>query len=131
LRPGLRDYAPAIELGNPIAYAVLPRGTPVYSADGEVVGTVAHVLAAEDKDVFDGIVIDDHLFGQEHRFADADDIDRIYEKGVVLKLDRAACEQLPRPSANPAVMRVDPAESNADVLGDKLKRAWDRITGNY
>jgi len=120
-----------MELGEPIAYAVLDSGTPVYSADGEPIGKVAHVLAAEDKDVFDGIVIGQHIFGAEHRFADADDIDRIYERGVVLKLDRAACEHLPKPSANPGVIRADPAESKADLVRDKLRRAWDRISGNY
>jgi uncharacterized protein YrrD len=120
-----------VDLGQPIAYAVLERGTPVYSSDGEQIGKVAHVLAAEDKDIFDGIVIAEHVFGKDHRFADADDIGPIYERGVVLKLDRAACERLHEPSANPAVMRDDPAEPLSDTLGDKLRRAWDRITGNY
>jgi uncharacterized protein YrrD len=120
-----------MELGEPISYEVLDRGTPVYSADGERIGKVAHVLAAEDEDVFDGIVIGEHLFGREHRFADADDVDEIYERGVVLKLDRAACEQLAKPSANPAVMRDDPAESKGDIRRGKLMRAWDLISGNY
>lgn len=120
-----------MDLGDPVAYEVLEAGTPVYSSDGEEIGKVAHVLAAEDEDVFDGIVIGEHLFGAEHRFADADDIDRIYERGVVLRLDRAACEQLPKPSANPAVMRDDPAESKSDLRREKLMRAWDRISGNY
>lgn len=120
-----------MELGEPISYEVLAAGTPVYSADGERIGKVAHVLAAEDEDVFDGIVIGEHVFGAEHRFADADDIEKIYEHGVVLKLDRAASEQLPEPTANPAVMRDDPAESQADARRQKLKRAWDLISGNY
>jgi uncharacterized protein YrrD len=120
-----------MELGEPSSYLVLSKGTAVYSSDGEQIGKVAHVLAAEDEDVFDGIVIGEHPLGAEHRFADADDIDSIYDRGVVLKLDRAACDQLPKPSANPAVMRDDPAESKGDALRDKLRRAWDRISGNY
>ncbi len=123
--------AGAVDLGEPISYEVLAGGTPVYSAEGERIGKVAHVLAAEDEDVFDGIVIGEHLFGEEHRFADADDVDRIFEQGVVLKLDRSACERLPKPSANPAVMRDDPAESRSDRRHEKLMRAWDRISGNY
>jgi uncharacterized protein YrrD len=115
-----------MELGEPIAYLALERGTPVYSSDGEEVGKVAHVLAAEDKDVFDGIVIAGQSFGRDHRFADADDIGPIYERGVVLKLDRTACAQLPKPSANPAVMRADPADS---TFGDRLRSAWGRISG--
>lgn len=91
---------------------------------------MTHVLAAEDEDVFDGIVIGEHFLGHEHRFADADDVDRIYEHGVVLRLDRAGCEQLPKPSANPAVMRDDPAESKTDFRREKLWRAWDLLSGN-
>ena len=119
-----------MDLGRPIAYQVLIPGTAVYSADGEEVGKVTKVLAASDEDVFDGIVIGQHSFGKGHRFADADDVDAIFEQGVVLKLDRAQCEQLPTPSANPAVMRDDPAESRADRRHERLMRAWDLISGN-
>jgi hypothetical protein len=38
-----------MDLGEPASYEVLSRGTPVYCADGERIGTVAHVLAAEGK----------------------------------------------------------------------------------
>jgi hypothetical protein len=86
-----------MDLGAPVAYAVLNPGTPVYSSDDQEIGKVSHVLAAEDEDVFDGIVIGEHLFGEEHRFADADDIEAIFERGVVLKLDRAACSHARRP----------------------------------
>jgi uncharacterized protein YrrD len=119
-----------VDLGQPISYVVLGRGVSVYSADGQPIGKVAHVLAVEDEDVFDGIVIGEHMFGHDHRSADADDVDAIYEQGVVLKLDHAACEQLPKPSANPAVMRDDPAESKADFRRERLMRAWDLISGN-
>jgi uncharacterized protein YrrD len=108
----------------------LSPGTPVYTADGEQIGNVAMILAAEEEDVFDGIVIGDHRLGKAHRFADADDVQQIFERGVVLKLAKADCDELPRPSANPAVMRDDPAESRADLRREKLKRAWDLISGN-
>jgi len=109
----------------------MQRGTPVYSADGEQIGKVAHVLADESEDVFDGIVIGEHAFGAEHRFADADDVQEVFERGVLLKLDRARCEQLPKPSPNPAVMHDDPAESSSEFRHQKLRRAWDLISGNY
>lgn len=118
-----------MDLGQPSSYEVLGAGTPVYSSDGERIGTVKHVLAAEDEDVFDGIVIGEHAFGSEHRFADADDVQEIFEHGVVLKLDAAACASLPKPSANPAVMHDDPAESQAEFRRAKLMRAWDMISG--
>ena len=103
----------------------------MYSSDGEEIGKVAHVLADEGEDVFDGIVLGEHVFGAEHRFADADEIDGIYEHGVVLKLDRAAAAELPKPSPNPAVMRDDPAESTGEFRHQRLRRAWDLISGNY
>jgi uncharacterized protein YrrD len=119
-----------MDLGQPMAYTALSAGTPVYSADGEEIGKVAHVLSDEREDVFDGIVLSEHIFGEEHRFADADDVQAIFDRGVVLKLDRVACEQLPKPSANPAVMRDDPAESRGDRRHEKLMHAWDVISGN-
>ena len=120
-----------MDLGEPVAYQGLAHGTPVYSSDQQRIGKVSHVLAAADEDVFDGIVIGEHLFGKEHRFADADDVQAIFERGVVLKLDAAGCAQLPKPSPNPAVMRDDPAESESEWRHQKLRRAWDLISGNY
>lgn len=120
-----------METGEPSSYEVLESGTPVYSSDGEKIGKVAHVLASEDEDIFDGIVIAEHIGSGGHRFADADDVEEIYDRAVVLKLDRTACEKLPEPTANPAVMRDDPVESEPGPLRSKLGRAWDLISGNY
>jgi uncharacterized protein YrrD len=119
-----------MDLGEPSSYMALSAGTPVYSADGRQVGKVTHVLAAEDEDIFDGIVIGEHIFGSDHRFADADDIQEIFDRGVVLKLDSEASANLPKPSANPAVMHDDPAESAGDFRRQKLMRAWDFLSGN-
>jgi uncharacterized protein YrrD len=120
-----------MDLGEPSSYGALSAGTPVYSSDGDQIGKVARVLAVESEDVFDGIVIGEHILGRDHRFADADEVDRIYDRGVVLKLDRAGCEQLPKPAANPAAMRVDPSEPPVGALRQKFRRVWDRISGNY
>jgi uncharacterized protein YrrD len=116
-------------LGDPTSYLALESGTPVYSASGNQIGVVTHVLAAEHEDVFDGVVIGRHHFGEGHRFVDVDDIDAMYDNGVVLKLDDDACAALPAPSANPAVIRVDPAESESEFRHAKLRRAWDLISG--
>ncbi len=118
-----------LDLGERSAYEAVEPGTPVYSSVGEEIGKVTHVLADEREDVFDGIVIGEHRFGRDHRFADADDVEAIYDRGVVLKLDTAACAQLPKPSANPAVMRDDPAESESEFRHQKLARAWNLISG--
>jgi hypothetical protein len=135
-----------MDAGSPISYEVLEPGTPVYSSDGREIGSVAHVLAVPEEDVFDGIVIEvpagdrhragahrpsRHVGSEDHRFADADDVDTIHERAVILKLDAAGCENLPQPSENPAVLRDDPADPGSGSLGSKLRRAWDLISGNY
>ncbi len=123
-----------MELGFPISYEVLAKGTAVLSSDGHEIGTVVGVLADEAEDVFDGIIVDTTAGPGGHRFADADTVSEIHEHGVILKLDRQASESLPEPSANPAVMTDDPAAPGSGEgaeLQDKLRRAWDWLSGNY
>ena len=118
------------DLGAPGSYLILEKGLPVYSSDGKPVGKVEHVLAAPDLDVFDGIVIDTSVLPGGHRFADATQVAEIYERGVVLTLAAAAAaESLPEPSANPAEIEIGPDDVVPDELHDKLRRAWDRISG--
>jgi len=117
-----------MDLGAPASYLTLSEGTPVLSSDGERIGEVAHVLADANADVFDGIVID---LKPGHRFVDAPEVGRIHELGVLLKLDAHAARALPEPSMNPATMRADPDDATPDDLGDKLRRAWDLISGKY
>ena len=124
------------DIGTPISYAVLATGTSVYSSDGTRLGAVAHVLAAEAEDIFDGIVIDDleHavLGGHDsHRFVDAPEVGQIHERAVILTIDAAACRELPAPSANPAEMEADPTDAPSSGVSGKLRRAWDLLSGNY
>lgn len=125
------------DLGAPIAYAALEPGTPVYSSDGEPLGKVEHVLADPEEDVFDGIVIDRSVLPGGHRFADAPQVAEIHERGVVLTVDAEGAESLPEPSENPAVMKVDTDTAGAGEselafkLQQKLRRAWDMISGNW
>ena len=49
----------------------------------------------------------------------------------MLTLAAADAGGLPEPRENPAVMEADPDDVAPDDLGDKLRRAWDRISGNY
>jgi uncharacterized protein YrrD len=119
-----------VDLGERVSYEVIEPGTPVYSSDGAQVGTVAHVMAAEHEDLFEGMVIAEHRGRGGHRFADEEVIGEMYERGVMLKLDQAAAEELPEPSANPAVLYDDPTDKGGAFHG-KLRRAWDLISGNY
>jgi hypothetical protein len=119
------------DLGPPIAYVAVEHGIPVFAGDGTKVGTVEHVLADPDADVFDGIIIDTHLGPGGWRFVDAPDVGQIHERGVLLKIDGAAAEKLPMPEANPAELRVDPADAEEGAVMEKLRRAWDYISGRY
>jgi hypothetical protein len=118
-----------MDLGAPSSYMALDEGTDVYSSDGGRLGSVRHVLADVDRDIFDGIVIDSKTAAGGHRFADASQVKEVYERGVVLKIAAAAVGELPEPSENPAVMSAGPDATEPDDLGDKLRRAWDRISG--
>jgi hypothetical protein len=129
---GVNGNEPA---GEPASYLTLAEGTKVLSADGETIGEVAHVLAVEEDDIFDGIVIDASWLPGGHVFADAAEVQEIRSDAVTLKLDAERCHSLPQPSDNPAVMEVGPDDMAKEDLGDeakdKLRRAWDRISGNY
>jgi hypothetical protein len=121
------------DLGAPRSYLTLEPGPPVYGSDGEQIGVVEHVLAVPDEDIFDGIVIKIHagLLKDRRLFADAPLVDEIYERGVVLTVPAAGAESLPEPSENPAALDAGPDETVPDTTRDKLRRAWDLISGNY
>jgi hypothetical protein len=120
-----------MDLGAPGSYLTLTAGVPVYSSDDERLGVVEHVLAEPEEDIFDGIVFDANPLPGGHRFVDAPEVDEIYERGVVLKLDAAAARKLHRPAPSPATMEATPDDVTASELERKLRRAWDLISGNY
>jgi uncharacterized protein YrrD len=84
------------DLGAPIAYLVLKTGVPVYSHDGERLGHVTRVLSAPEANMFDGIIVDTKAGPGGHRFVDAPEVGSIHERGVVLKIDAAEVEALPK-----------------------------------
>jgi uncharacterized protein YrrD len=120
-----------VDLGPPSSYLALEKGTPVYSSDGEHIGHVTHVLASDAESLFEGVVIEEHLGPGGHRFVDADQIADIRTGGVLLALDREQAAQLPEPAPNPPVMYDHPNDTGYGSLRDKLRRAWERITGDY
>ena len=102
-----------MDLGNPVSYLVLADGTPVLSSDGEEIGTVEHVLAVADADVFDGVIVDMRAGPGGHRFADADQVEAIYERGVVLSVDAAAAERSAGAVGEPGDARRRPRRHRA------------------
>ena len=119
------------DLGDPTSYLELPDGVPVLSADGHQIGTVAHVLADADADIFDGIVIDARRGPGGHRFADAAQIDRLYTGARSSRSTRPPPSGCPSRARTRRSMPADPDDTAPDDLGDKLKRAWAWISGNY
>ena len=118
--------------GDPISYMVLQPGTPVFTRDGVRVGEVKRVLADVGTDIFDGLVISTP---DGDRFADAPLADELYERAVVLGLDGAQVDHLPDPSPSAPAVRVSPDDiagpGPGDELRDRLRRAWDLISGRY
>lgn len=84
------------DLGHPVSYLVAKRGIPVFSSDGKKLGRVVKVQAAPEANLFDGIVFDTTWGPGGHRFVDAPEVRGLYERGVVLKIDAAAAEALPK-----------------------------------
>jgi uncharacterized protein YrrD len=120
------------DLGEPSSYLSLGKGAECYSCDGEKVGKVEHVLAVPDDDIFDGIVLDTSVLPGGRRFVDSEQVEEIFDRGVLLKIDRKVAEDLPEPSANPAAMEIsadDIAASDEGKLKRKLHRAWEMISG--
>ena len=108
--------------GLPVAYAVLEEGVLVYAADGEQVGTVDHVVAAPDEDIFHGIVM---TTGVGRRFIAADQVASLHERGVDLRIPASEVATLPEPhGAAPAWRDVEPG-----VKPHRWQKFVDMMTG--
>jgi hypothetical protein len=118
------------DLGPRDSYLGIALGTAVYDVTEQHVGIVSHILAVEELDVFDGLVVATVTDPVAHRFADADQVGEIYERGVLLKV---TWSELPVPSESPAALEVgadDMERENAGgKLEDRLHRAWNLISG--
>ena len=95
--------------GLPIAYEVLEKGVPVLASDGTQLGTVHHVVAAPQQDIFHGLVIT--VDGHGRRFIEAADVASLHERGVDLRIDSDAAQNLPEPGGGAAVFGEDPGEA--------------------
>jgi hypothetical protein len=90
--------------GLPIAYQVLDDGVPVYSSDGELIGTVDHCVSAPAQDIFHGIVV---VTSAGRVFVPADQIASLHERGVDLGIDAAAARTLPKSTGSASAWHVD------------------------
>ena len=97
-----------------IGYQALPRGVPVHTSDGALIGRVHHVQDNAREHIFDGIVI---ATESGKRFVDAPEVGRITRARVTLTIDAAAAANLP---AQPGV--VGSIEARAGRLGRRWRR---------
>jgi hypothetical protein len=88
--------------GLPIAYQVLDSDVPVYATGGEQVGTVDHVVAAPELDIFHGIVM---RVGKGRRFVPAENVAALHERGVDLSISESEAALLPEPHGAAPVFR--------------------------
>jgi hypothetical protein len=109
------------DLGQPIAYLVLPTDAPAYDSTGRLVGHVAQVLADEAADIFHGLIIRMPGIPDQHRFADPSQIAGLYERGVRLAVNE---NELHDPSEDPI---ADQATSG-DSIREGLRRAWEWLS---
>ena len=113
---------PVVDEGLPIAYEVLENGVAVYAADGSQVGTVDHVVAAPEEDIFHGVVI---RTASGQRFVAADDVASLHERGADLRVDAAAVEALPEPHGGAPAWRAQ----EPGVRPSRWKHLVDLVTG--
>jgi hypothetical protein len=83
------------DLGQPGSYLTLEPKTPVFSSDGEEVGRVERIAEAPDADIFDGFVL--RSAAAADRYVKAEQIEEIFERGVVLTIDAEHARALPEP----------------------------------
>jgi hypothetical protein len=110
-----------IDDGDAIHYAAVPRGTPVYAADGTKVGAVDQVVDNYREHILDGFVIETE--GSGLRFVDAPEVARTAERGVTLTLEPDQVSDLPPPDKGAGVLRANVPTGR---IGRLFGRTWKR-----
>jgi hypothetical protein len=84
-----------IDDGHAVHYMSVPRGTPIYGSDEELVGKVVEVWDNYRENIMDGIVFETPDGVQ--RFVDAPEVARTAELAVTLSIPAAEAAQLAPP----------------------------------
>jgi hypothetical protein len=95
---------------------------PVYASDGGEVGTVDHVVAAPEEDIFHGIVMRGPA---GRRFVAADQVESLHERGVDLRIDSAAAASLPDPHGGAPAWR----DAEPGIKPSRWQHFVDLVTG--
>lgn len=89
-----------IEDGSAVHYMSVPRGTPIYGSDEELVGKVVEVWDNYRENIMDGIVFETP--DGVRRFVDAPEVARTAELAVTLSIPAAEAAQLAPPQGGSA-----------------------------
>ncbi|HEX9966843.1 MAG TPA: hypothetical protein VGB06_02740 [Solirubrobacterales bacterium] len=108
------------DIGQAIHYAAVRPGTPVYSSDGVEVGRVEVMLDNYSEHIFDGVVFADNE--GKLRFADAPEVERTAERGVVLQIDADQARQLGPPKEGAPKFRPNRGGRLSRLFGGGWKR---------
>jgi hypothetical protein len=107
-------------LGPRVAYLAIDEGTPVYDRSGMRVGVVEHVM--DEGGIFEGFIVHTYPLPGRHLYADANQIDEIHQRGVVLSVERS---DLHDPQTESAKRKWGQPETTLEA---RLRRALDWIT---
>jgi hypothetical protein len=108
------------DIGPAIHYSAVQPGTPVYSSDGIEVGRVEAMLDNYREHIFDGVVFVD---GEgKARFADAPEVDRTAERGVVLRVGTEQARRLGPPEQGAPKFKPNRGGRLSRLLGGGWKR---------
>ena len=111
--------------GHAISFQVLPRGTPVRSADGVQLGTVRRAQEAKREHIFDGVVIDTP---DGQRFVDAPEVARIAERAVTLTFPASEAELHLAPVGSRLAGRLQNTTTarRAKRFGERARNTWNQ-----
>jgi len=84
--------------GYAVNYTAIEPGTPVYSSEGEQVGTVHEIWDNAREHIFDGLVMNSS--DGKRRFVDAPEVARTAERAVRLTITADEVEQLGPPEGS-------------------------------
>jgi sporulation protein YlmC with PRC-barrel domain len=115
---GCSPYAlRVVDDGNAIHYLAVPRGMPVYAADGTEVGKVHQVVDNYREHILDGIVLETP--SGKRLFVDGPEVGRTAERGVTLVIGADEVSHLPPPDPGAGTFRPR-------VGGGRLSRLFGR-----
>lgn len=110
-----------IDVGPAIHYSAVESGTPVYGSDEVEVGRVEAIFDNYREHIFDGVAFKDRE--GTLRFADAPEVERTAERGVVLHLTAEEAGRLGPPDEGHLKFKPN---RNTGRLSRLFGRGWKR-----